>query len=193
LVAPGERVLVLAGPGVHDELAARGAAVLDATAADEPDLGAVDAVIVGYRDDVTMDHLRRASTAVRDGARFVATGTDPTLPTPDGPVPGAGAIVAAVAVASGAQPVVAGKPHAAMADLVRARLGPVGWMVGDRPETDGAFARALGYGWALTLTGVVGRDDLPVQPEPDVVTVSLADFSARLLAGDLPRPGHSSA
>jgi 4-nitrophenyl phosphatase len=180
---------VLAGPGVHAELAARGVEIVDATAAEEPDLTSFDTVVVGFRDDFTWDQVRRASGAVRNGARFIATGTDPTLPTPDGPVPGAGALVASVAVASGVEPTVAGKPHETMADLIRSRVGPEGWMVGDRPDTDGTFARVLGYGWALVLTGVTGRDDLPVDPATDVVEDSLATFADRLVAGDLPLPG----
>jgi ribonucleotide monophosphatase NagD (HAD superfamily) len=66
-----------------------------------------------------------------------------------------------------------------MADLVRALGGAEGTMVGDRPATDGAFARELGYRYALVLTGVTGASDLPVVPAPDVVADSLADLVAR--------------
>jgi 4-nitrophenyl phosphatase len=104
----------------------------------------------------------------------VATNDDATYPTPDGPIPGGGSLVAAVAYATGVTPIVAGKPHGPMADLVRAAGGDEGTVVGDRPDTDGAFARRLGYRFALVLTGVTARDDLPVEPEPDVVGDSLA-------------------
>ena len=40
-----------------------------------------------------------------------------------------------------------------MADLVRAEAGVDGVAVGDRPDTDGRFARALGYRFGLVLTG----------------------------------------
>ena len=76
----------------------------------------------------------------------------------------------------------AGKPHPPMADLVRAVGGPAGTVVGDRPDTDGAFARTLGYRFALVLTGVTHEADLPVEPAPDVVAPSLA-----ALVGELPR------
>jgi ribonucleotide monophosphatase NagD (HAD superfamily) len=115
-----------------------------------------------------------AATAVRRGARLIATNDDATYPTPDGPIPGGGSIVAAVAYASQATPTVAGKPHRAMADLVRALVGDSGTVVGDRPDTDGAFAIELGYRFALVLSGVTGKDDLPVTPAPDVVADSLA-------------------
>jgi ribonucleotide monophosphatase NagD (HAD superfamily) len=73
-------------------------------------------------------------------------------------------------------PVVAGKPNEPMAALVRSRLGPDGTMVGDRPDTDGRFARTLGYRWALVLSGVTRRGDLPVDPAPDVVAGDLAEL-----------------
>ena len=69
-------------------------------------------------------------------------------------------------------PEVAGKPYQAMADLVRARVGAHGVMVGDRADTDGRFALALGYRFALVLSGVT--TDLPVLPEPDLVAADLA-------------------
>ena len=61
-----------------------------------------------------------------------------------------------------------------MADHVRALVGPRGVAVGDRPDTDGRFARALGYDWVLVLSGVTKADDLPVDPTPDAVFADLA-------------------
>ncbi|HET6949015.1 MAG TPA: HAD-IIA family hydrolase [Acidimicrobiales bacterium] len=171
LVAPGERALIVGGPGVAEAVAARGAEpVRD---------GAADVVVVGFHRDFDYERLRIATGAVLAGARLVGTNDDATYPTPDGPIPGGGALVAAVAYASGATPVVAGKPHPPMADLIRALAGETGTMVGDRPETDGAFAAALGYRFALVLTGVTGAADLPVVPAPDVVAASLAELVPR--------------
>ena len=53
-------------------------------------------------------------------------------------------------------------------------------MVGDRPDTDGALRRALGYRFALVLTGVTAAADLPVSPAPDVVAADLAALVDRL-------------
>ena len=166
LVEPDERVLVCGGPGVVEAVATRGATpVRD---------GHADAVIVGFHRDFDYERMRIAVRAIQRGARLIATNDDATYPTPDGPIPGGGAIVAAIAYAAGVDPLIAGKPHRPMADLVRAVGGPTGTMVGDRPETDGAFAVALGYRFALVLTGVTGPGDLPVTPAPDVVSRSLA-------------------
>ena len=49
-----------------------------------------------------------------------------------------------------------------------------GVCVGDRPDTDGRFARALGYRFVLVLSGVTTPADLPVDPEPDAVHPDLA-------------------
>jgi 4-nitrophenyl phosphatase len=110
---------------------------------------------------------------VRAGARLIGTNDDPTFPTPQGLLPGGGALLAAVAVASGATPIVAGKPHAPMADLVRSRLGPEGIVVGDRADTDGALAALLGYRFALVLSGSSG-DTGDHEPAPDLVAPDLA-------------------
>jgi 4-nitrophenyl phosphatase len=172
LIEPGERVLVCGGAGVVDAIERRGAvAVREGPAA---------AVMVGLHLDFDYERLRVAAGAVRSGARFVATNDDATYPTAEGPIPGGGAIVAAVAVASGRPPVVAGKPHAPMVDLVRGRLGEGGVMVGDRPETDGRFAVALGYRFALVLTGVTTSPD-GVDPPPDLVAQDLPALVERLL------------
>jgi 4-nitrophenyl phosphatase len=134
--------------------------------------GDADAVLVGFHRDFDYEGLRVAARAVRRGARLLATNDDATYPTPDGPIPGGGAILAAVVVATGADAVIAGKPHAPMAALVRARLGEHGVMVGDRPDTDGRFAALLGYRFALVHTGVTPAG-VAVEPAPDLVAPDL--------------------
>lgn len=166
LVEPGQRILVCGGPGIVEAIAGRGAEPV----AD----GDADAVVVGFHRDFDYERMRIAVRAIQRGAHLIATNDDATYPTPDGPIPGGGAIVAAVAYAAGVAPVIAGKPHRPMAELVRALGEGTGTMVGDRPETDGAFAAELGYRFALVLTGVTGPGDLPVTPVPDVVSPSLA-------------------
>lgn len=175
LVRPGERVLLCAGPGVEGELLARGAEVVRD--------GPADAVVVGLHLDFDYEGLRRAASAVRGGARLIGTNDDPTFPTPAGPTPGGGAILAAVAVAAGVQPEVAGKPYGPMAALVRARLGDDGTVVGDRGDTDGALATRLGYRFALVLSGSTGAEEASrLDPAPDVVARDLAEVVDRALS-----------
>jgi 4-nitrophenyl phosphatase len=143
---------------------------------------AAEAVIVGLDTGISYERLRSAVMAVRNGARFIATNADPTYPTPSGLWPGAGAIVAAIEVAAGIEPEIAGKPHPAIRSLIRTRLvpGPV-WVVGDRPETDVAMAKVEGWTSVLVLTGVVGAaDQVPEEYQPDVILPSLADLPETL-------------
>ena len=174
LIEPGEAVLACGGPGVVEAIESRGARVVAA--------GPADAVIVGYNPGFDYDRMRVAAVAVRNGARLIATNDDATYPTPDGPIPGAGSILASIVTASGSVASVAGKPHRPIAELVRAHLGVAAVVVGDRPDTDGQFARALQARFALVLTGVVTVDDLPVEPEPAVIAADLAELVDRELA-----------
>lgn len=170
LVEPGETVLVCGGPGAREELARRGATVVDE--------GDADAVVVGYDPAFDYARMRAAVAAVRNGARLLATNDDATYPTPHGVIPGGGAILASIVTGSETAPVVAGKPYAPMVELVRGLVGPTGVAVGDRPDTDGRFAVALGFTWALVLSGVTRRGDLPVDPVPDLVADDLASLVA---------------
>ena len=168
LLAPGERVLAVAGEGVREAVAGAGAHVVE-----EPD--AADAVVVGWHRDFDFARLTLAARAVWGGARLIGTNDDATYPTPTGPLPGGGSILAAVAYASGAEPVVAGKPHEPMAELVRARVGTPAVFVGDRPSTDGLMAARLGVPFVLVATGV----EEPVLRGPDVaVAHGVADLAA---------------
>lgn len=171
LVEAGERVLLCGGPGVREALEARGAIVVTD--------GEADAVVVGYHPEFDYARMTAAAQAVWGGARLIGTNDDPTYPTASGLVPGGGAILASIVTATGTVAQVAGKPYAPIADLVRHRLGPTGVMVGDRADTDGAFARALGYRFALVLTGVTTQRDLPVQPEPDLVAANASEVVRR--------------
>ena len=160
LVRPGDRVLVAGGPGVVEALEERGAEVVVNDGQGSAD--GFDAVVVGLHRDFDFDRLSVASAAVRAGARLIGTNTDSTYPTPTGLQPGGGSILAAVAAASETEPVIGGKPHEPMAELIAGLLSTPERpfdptrvvMVGDRPETDGLFARRLGCRFALVRSGV---------------------------------------
>jgi 4-nitrophenyl phosphatase len=176
---PNAPVLACAGSGVVEALGDVGLRAVDRPPA--------DAVVVGLHRDFDFDELDRASAAVRDGARFIATNLDATYPVAGGMIPGSGAIAAAVATASGREPEVAGKPEPAMVSLVRDRLGPNGIVVGDRPTSDGALADELGWPFALVLSGVTSRAPRPggeaiPEPEPPFVADDLGALVPQLIA-----------
>jgi glycerol 3-phosphatase-2 len=171
LVEKGETVLVCGGPGVREALEERGAKPVDE--------GEAAAVVVGFTKDFDYRRLTAAFRAVHDGARLIGTNDDPTYPTPDGPVPGGGSLLAAVAAAASVEPVVAGKPNQAMADLVKDRLGgDVGHtvLVGDRPSTDGRMAELLGVPFVLVLSGVTTDGDAGEDVEKVLVTSDLSSL-----------------
>jgi HAD superfamily hydrolase (TIGR01450 family) len=174
LLEPGDRAHVAGGPGIVEALEARGVVVASVD---------VDAVVVGFHRAFDFERMRVASDLVRGGARLIGTNDDATYPTPDGQIPGGGAILAGIAYAAGVSPVVAGKPNRPMADAVRARAGDGPHvMVGDRPSTDGRFAREMDARFALVLSGVTAPADLPVDPTPDVVGADLASVVEQLLS-----------
>jgi glycerol-1-phosphatase len=163
MIEPGQSARVLAEAGVHEALEGRGVKALAS--------GSVDAAVVGWNRTFDFDSLADTATAARDSGRLLATNEDPTHPTPNGLMPGSGALLAAVATAAGVTPEIAGKPHAPMATLMKARFefsdgDPSVVMVGDQPGTDGRLAERLGIRFALVDTGVTpasaGGFDLPV-------------------------------
>ncbi len=177
LLEPGDSAVVCAGVGVEEALEERGVRGVAE--------GPADAVIVGYHEEFDYHRLTVAYRAVRGGARLIGTNDDATYPTPDGPVPGGGAILAAVTTATGSDAEVAGKPYEPMAALVRQRLGAdlAGTvLVGDRPSTDGLMAQRLDVAFALVLTGVSGAGDVPDDPEPAHVADDLKSLVEKLLS-----------
>jgi 4-nitrophenyl phosphatase len=177
LTARAGPVFVVGGAGIRQ-------AVAEGGFPETEDPMAAAAVIVGLDTAISYEKLRSAAAAVRNGAQFIATNTDATFPTPEGLWPGAGSMVAAVAVASGIQPEIAGKPHAPIRRLIHQRLepGPV-WVVGDRPETDLSMARAEGWTSVLVLTGVVrSAEAVAAEHRPDLVLASLAELPEALQA-----------
>jgi HAD superfamily hydrolase (TIGR01450 family) len=149
-LAAGAVVLVVGAPGLAEEVEAGGFRPVREASQD------VAAVVQGYDRDTGWVQLAEASIALRAGALWVATNNDSTLPSPRGPLPGNGALVAALRVATGLEPLVAGKPEPALhlESIARVRAErPL--VVGDRLDTDVLGAVRGGADSLLVLTGVV--------------------------------------
>ena len=136
----------------------------------------VEVVVTGGTEELTYDDLRTAALAVHRGADFLATSRDPTLPTPEGPWPGTGAILAAVETASGHTAEIVGKPRPQLFLTALDRLGKGRTLVvGDRLDSDVAAAAAAGLDAALVMSGVGSGDGAADgAAEPVAVAATLA-------------------
>ncbi|WP_442931852.1 HAD-IIA family hydrolase [Mycobacterium sp. 050128] len=119
------------------------------------------AVVQGHSPRTDWAALAEGALAIRAGALWVACNIDVTFPTERGLVPGNGAMVDALRAATGAQPLVVGKPqpHMVRDGLGRGRFeSPL--VVGDRLDTDIAGAAAAGLPSLLVLSGVTTAADV---------------------------------
>ncbi|MGQ9667872.1 MAG: HAD-IIA family hydrolase, partial [Anaerolineae bacterium] len=152
---PGTAVFVIGMDGIRQALEEAGFRITQ-----NPSEAAY--CVVGYDNRITYHDLAQATRAVFAGARLIGTNPDPTLPVEDGFIPGAGAILAAVATAAGVTPLIIGKPEPTMLSLALERLGMPAQqaaIVGDRLNTDVAGGLRLGLFTVLVLTGSTRRQD----------------------------------
>jgi glycerol 3-phosphatase-2 len=102
------------------------------------------AVVQGFGPDVGWKLLAEAALAVRAGATWVATNTDRTLPSPRGPLPGNGSLVAVLRTALDREPdVVVGKPAPALFTTAASLSHATGWT----PTSRARSARAWTACW----------------------------------------------
>lgn len=167
----GGRVYVIGEKGLREALENR-----QFTLADDE----VCAVVVGLDRQLTYEKLKRATLLIREGALFIGTNPDRSFPTPQGLVPGAGAILAAIQAASDQSPIVIGKPSKEIFETALLRLGVTPsqtLMIGDRLDTDIQGARTIGCKEMLVLTGVTTLEEaLAWNPPPSNVVGDLRMF-----------------
>lgn len=171
------RVLVVGTIGLDEALVERG--LVPVHSADEDP----QAVVQGYSQDLGWRQLAEGAVAIRRGLLWVATNVDPTVPSPRGPLPGNGSLVAALRLATGAEPVVTGKPNPAMHLESVQRSGahrPI--VVGDRLDTDVEGANAAGCPSLLVFTGVTSAADLLAAPPARRPTFLAPDAGGLLAA-----------
>ncbi len=182
---PGGRVLVVGSEDMAGQVRQRGLQVLGLQ-----DASSAQAVLVARAPDLTYAQLTAGLRALKNGALLVTTSMARTIPAPDGPVPGTGALTTALAYAAGVEPVVVGKPSGLAAQVCMSLAGfdPSRCaFVGDDPSLDVAAARAVGVLSILVLTGTARAEDVPHLPpeqKPDLVLPSVRD-----LLQVLPPPG----
>jgi 4-nitrophenyl phosphatase len=138
------------------------------------------AVVVGFDRDITYNKLREATLLIRSGVPFIATNPDPTLPVPEGHIPGTGTLVAAVAAATDQKPVFMGKPEPLLMEQAIVRMGAAKETtaaIGDRPETDILSAQRAGILAILTLAGATDRERLATfDIHPDIILQDITEL-----------------
>ncbi len=137
--------------------------------------------VVGAVDrNITFEKLKIATLLIRSGVPFYATNPDRTFPTPEGLIPGSGAILAAITTATDVEPIIAGKPSSTLYDFALERLGtkPEETLaVGDRIETDILGGQQAGLRTALVLSGIASRAEGEAwQPAIDLIVPELGDL-----------------
>jgi NagD protein len=137
-------------------------------------------VIVGETQQYSFDEITTAIRLVDRGARLLATNPEPTGPSPQGSLPGCGAITALIERATGVAPYVIGKPNPLM---IREGLDAMGArstrtaLVGDRMETDILAGVEAGLETILVLSGVTTPDDVErFAFRPSRIVDSVADL-----------------
>lgn len=172
-------VLVVGAEALRAEVRAVG--LVPVSRADESPV----AVVQGFGLQVGWADLAEAAVAVRAGAAWVATNTDRTLPSPRGPLPGNGSLVAALRTALDRDPdIVVGKPQPGLFNTAAARVGAARpLVVGDRLDTDIEGACRAGMDSLLVLTGVSTASDLLAAPPSARPTYVAMDLGGLFEAG----------
>jgi len=173
VVPEGSRVYAIGMEGVRQALTQRGFVLSDEDGA--------SAVVVGIDWHATFDQLKRATLLIRAGAKFVGTNPDVTFPAPEGIIPGNGALLAAIEVATGVRPIVVGKPEPILYQQALRRLDTpleATAALGDRLETDILGGMRVGIKTILVLSGVTTPEMLAASAyQPDWVFEDILDLT----------------
>ncbi len=201
-------VLVIGADGLRQEIRAVGIGVRDAdalpgfnpppdAAADGVDPGAMrrylvsldlppacDTVVVGLDLHLTYAKIAEAQRAILAGADFVCSNRDRAYPVEGRLLPGAGTIVAAIEVATGAKALCIGKPEPFLfQEAIRRAEKPDGRVVvvGDSTDYDMVAAHRVGATGVLITTGLTEENAVEKasgDAVPDRVIGSLEELFA---------------
>lgn len=155
LIPAGSNVLVVGGEGLRSRVVEAGFVLVNSS--DEKPAG----VIQGFDPSVAWTDLAEASYSIANGAKWVATNQDWTIPREKGIAPGNGTLVSAVHTAVGQLPVVAGKPEPAIYQTALQHFGSKrALFIGDRIDTDIRGANRAAIDSVLVMTGISTRKEV---------------------------------
>jgi HAD superfamily hydrolase (TIGR01457 family) len=171
-----KKVFLMGTPDLEEEFQEAGFELT----ADEAEL-----VVLGFDMTLTYEKLRTACDLLRKGIPFIATHPDINCPTPTGPIPDAGSMIALIKASTGLEPKIIGKPYPEMVEALRAKYGledpETVAMVGDRLYTDIAMGKAAGIKSILVLSGETQLSDLEGSTfQPDFVVDNLGRIAERI-------------
>jgi 5'-nucleotidase len=175
---PDGSLLLFGTESARDYLVAAGVRIVDFDDAVRPDV-----VFVAHANVVDFTQLERAARAIIDGARLLTGSYAPAYAGANGPIFSRGAMVtAALAKATGARPIIVGKPsRAALQTIVDQLAMPTEHLVviGDDATMDVALGRLGGSRTVLVRSGISARiemDDLDARRRPDAIVAGVADL-----------------
>ncbi|TLG74345.1 TIGR01457 family HAD-type hydrolase [Culicoidibacter larvae] len=168
---PNAKVFAIGEQGLFEALKQANVCVVDN--------GDADLVVAGLDSGFDYKKLAIAQQAILNGAVFIGTNGDVKLPHEHGFLPGAGAILAAIATASGAEPFVIGKPMRPILEYVFERfdLDKVSTvLVGDNYDTDILGGIQFGIDTIFVETGVHKQEYVfSFEQRPTYILTSLDD------------------
>ncbi|WP_429970735.1 TIGR01457 family HAD-type hydrolase [Fructilactobacillus sp. Tb1] len=120
-------------------------------------------VVVALDRDLTYQKLAQAVLYVNAGVKFIGTNADTLIPSEQGMIPSAGAIIDSVRYATHTDPFIIGKPSDLIVNnavkLMGLKKNEV-VMVGDNYDTDIAAGMKAGVDTLLVYSGVSKRDEI---------------------------------
>jgi HAD superfamily hydrolase (TIGR01450 family) len=141
-----------------------------------------DTVVVGLDLHLTYAKIAEAQRAILAGAEFVCSNRDRAYPVEGRLLPGAGTIVAAIEVATGAKALCIGKPEPFLFEEAIRRAGKQDGrtvVIGDSTDYDMVAAHRVGATGVLITTGLTEKDTLESasgEAVPDRVIGSLEEL-----------------
>ena len=139
-----------------------------------------DYIVFGETRSYSYERIEKAVFLIQKGAKLIGTCPDLTGPTEAGIVPGNGALIAPIELATGMKAYFVGKPNPVMMRRAVGRLDVdpgEAMIIGDRMDTDILAGVETGLDTVLVLSGITSRSDIKKFPyRPRLVLDGVGDI-----------------
>lgn len=184
---PGGTAYVLGGNGLVNALYEAGFSMNEINP---------DYVVVGETRSYSFETVERAINLVRNGAKLIGANPDVNGPVEEGIVPGTGALISPIELATGRKAYFIGKPNPLMMRQAMKRLDCLPEetvIIGDRMDTDIVAGIEAEIETILVLSGVTSPEEIPRFPyQPHHVLSGVADIPKGAAEQPVP-PGSASS